>query len=197
MSKRIAVVRPSRWHATSRDRLRALRFTQRLVDAGIAPSTGNVGDSFDNSLAENLWSAPRSNQSTDPQLHSRPERGGVGVVPAYRHPRYVRPEFRSSCAYRPLVRRRRPGQSHARQCLCGSPRSTVEDRCVLRPTHERCRSHKSTEDAGTDCMTWEFLIVDAALLIESRATKPKKQEAVIKNPGDTALPVSRISHVDT
>jgi putative transposase len=34
----------------------ALRFTQRLHDAGIAPSTGSVGDSFDNALAENLWS---------------------------------------------------------------------------------------------------------------------------------------------
>jgi putative transposase len=34
----------------------ALRFTKRLVDAGIAPSTGSVGDSFDNALAENLWS---------------------------------------------------------------------------------------------------------------------------------------------
>ncbi|HYQ68801.1 IS3 family transposase [Actinophytocola sp.] len=34
----------------------ALRFTQRLTDAGIAPSTGSVGDSFDNALAENLWS---------------------------------------------------------------------------------------------------------------------------------------------
>ena len=34
----------------------ALRFTQRLVDVGIAPSTGSVGDSFDNALAENLWS---------------------------------------------------------------------------------------------------------------------------------------------
>ncbi|MBV8182034.1 MAG: IS3 family transposase [Mycobacterium sp.] len=33
------------------------RFTQRLLDAGIAPSTGGVGDSFDNALAENLWSA--------------------------------------------------------------------------------------------------------------------------------------------
>ena len=33
-----------------------IRFTQRLADAGIAPSTGSVGDSFDNALAENLWS---------------------------------------------------------------------------------------------------------------------------------------------
>ena len=34
----------------------ALRFTQRLFDAGIAPSTGSTGDSYDNALAENLWS---------------------------------------------------------------------------------------------------------------------------------------------
>jgi putative transposase len=34
----------------------AVRCTQRLLDAGIAPSTGSVGDSFDNALAENLWS---------------------------------------------------------------------------------------------------------------------------------------------
>lgn len=34
----------------------ALRFTQRLADAGIAPSTGSTGDSYDNALAENLWS---------------------------------------------------------------------------------------------------------------------------------------------
>lgn len=34
----------------------AVKFTQRLCDAGIAPSTGSVGDSFDNALAENLWS---------------------------------------------------------------------------------------------------------------------------------------------
>ncbi len=34
----------------------AIRFTQRLADAGVAPSTGSVGDSYDNALAENLWS---------------------------------------------------------------------------------------------------------------------------------------------
>jgi putative transposase len=34
----------------------ALKFTQRLADAGVAPSTGSVGDSYDNALAENLWS---------------------------------------------------------------------------------------------------------------------------------------------
>jgi putative transposase len=35
----------------------ALRFTRRLADADVAPSTGSTGDSFDNALAENLWSA--------------------------------------------------------------------------------------------------------------------------------------------
>ncbi|RAY10614.1 IS3 family transposase [Actinomadura craniellae] len=34
----------------------AIRFTRRLADAGIAPSTGSTGDSYDNALAENLWS---------------------------------------------------------------------------------------------------------------------------------------------
>lgn len=42
-------------HDHHRHRRPAVRFTQRLVDAGIAPSTGSVGDSFD-ALAENLWS---------------------------------------------------------------------------------------------------------------------------------------------
>lgn len=44
------------FHSDKGCRYTALRFTQRLVDAGIAPSTGSVGDSFDNALAENLWS---------------------------------------------------------------------------------------------------------------------------------------------
>ena len=35
----------------------AIRFTQRLVDAGARPSMGSVGDSFDNALAENLFSS--------------------------------------------------------------------------------------------------------------------------------------------
>ncbi len=34
----------------------ALGFTQRLVDAGVAPLTGSTGDSYDNALAENLRS---------------------------------------------------------------------------------------------------------------------------------------------
>jgi putative transposase len=34
----------------------AIRFTQRLQDAGIRPSMGSVGDSYDNALAENFFS---------------------------------------------------------------------------------------------------------------------------------------------
>ena len=35
----------------------AVRFTQRLVDAGARPSMGSVGDSYDNALAENFFSS--------------------------------------------------------------------------------------------------------------------------------------------
>jgi transposase InsO family protein len=34
----------------------AIRFAQRLADAGIAASMGSVGDSFDNALAESFFS---------------------------------------------------------------------------------------------------------------------------------------------
>jgi putative transposase len=51
----------------------SVRFTQRLVDAGIAPSTGGVGDSFDNALAENLWSTLKTELIYWPQPLSRPE----------------------------------------------------------------------------------------------------------------------------
>jgi putative transposase len=35
------------FHSDKGAQYTALRFTQRLVDAGIAPSTGSTGDSFD------------------------------------------------------------------------------------------------------------------------------------------------------
>jgi transposase InsO family protein len=44
------------FHSDKGAQYTALRFTQRLVDAEVAPSTGSTGDSFDNALAENLWS---------------------------------------------------------------------------------------------------------------------------------------------
>ncbi len=44
------------FHSDKGAQYTALRFTQRLLDARVAPSTGSTGDSFDNALAENLWS---------------------------------------------------------------------------------------------------------------------------------------------
>jgi len=44
------------FHSDKGAQYTALRFTQRLVDAAVAPSTGSTGDSYDNALAENLWS---------------------------------------------------------------------------------------------------------------------------------------------
>ena len=44
------------FHSDKGAQYTALRFTQRLLDAGVAPSTGSTGDSYDNALAENLWS---------------------------------------------------------------------------------------------------------------------------------------------
>jgi putative transposase len=51
-------VRPGQliFHSDKGAQYTALRVTQRLLDAGVAPSTGSTGDSFDNALAENLWS---------------------------------------------------------------------------------------------------------------------------------------------
>jgi putative transposase len=43
-------------HADRGAQYTAIRFTQRLADAGIQPSMGSVGDSLDNALAENFFS---------------------------------------------------------------------------------------------------------------------------------------------
>ena len=43
-------------HSDKGSQYTSLRFTQRLVDAGVAPSTGSVGDSYDNAMAESFFS---------------------------------------------------------------------------------------------------------------------------------------------
>jgi putative transposase len=43
------------FHSDKASQYTSLRFTQRLVDAGVAPSTGSVGDSFDNAMAESFF----------------------------------------------------------------------------------------------------------------------------------------------
>jgi len=43
-------------HSDKGSQYTAVTFTQRLVDAGVSPSTGSVGDSYDNAMAESLFS---------------------------------------------------------------------------------------------------------------------------------------------
>jgi putative transposase len=66
----------------------AIRFTQRLADAGIQPSMGSVGDSFDNALAENLLLHPENRADLPHQL-PHPRGGRPGPVPLHR--RLVQP----------------------------------------------------------------------------------------------------------
>lgn len=42
-------------HSDKGSQYTSLRFTQRLADAGVAPSTGSVGDSYDNAVAESFF----------------------------------------------------------------------------------------------------------------------------------------------
>jgi len=42
-------------HSDKGSQYTSLRFTRRLADAGVAPSTGSVGDSFDNAVAESFF----------------------------------------------------------------------------------------------------------------------------------------------
>jgi transposase InsO family protein len=51
----------------------AIRFTQRLVDAGIQPSMGSVGDSLDNALAENFFSIVKVEQVYRTSYRTREE----------------------------------------------------------------------------------------------------------------------------
>ena len=43
-------------HSDKGSQYTSLRFSQRLVDVGVSASTGSVGDSFDNAMAESLFS---------------------------------------------------------------------------------------------------------------------------------------------
>ena len=89
----------------------AVRFTRRLADAGIAPSTGSVGDSFDNALAENLWSAIKVELVYLARRHLRhPRRGRRGAVPLHR--RVVQPPPHPRGARRHVPRRVRGGPLH-------------------------------------------------------------------------------------
>ncbi len=43
-------------HSDKGSQYTSLRFTQRLIDAGVDPSTGSTGDSYDNAMAESFFS---------------------------------------------------------------------------------------------------------------------------------------------
>jgi putative transposase len=47
-------------HSDKGSQYTALRFTQRLADAGVAPSTGSVGDSYDNAVAESFFGSVKA-----------------------------------------------------------------------------------------------------------------------------------------
>ena len=49
------VVRNRLIHHSDKGQYTSIRFTQRLADAGIAPSTRSVRDSFDNAVAESFF----------------------------------------------------------------------------------------------------------------------------------------------
>jgi transposase InsO family protein len=49
----------------------SIRYTERLAEAGIEPSVGSVGDSYDNALAETIF-------GTSKRSSSRPSNGSTG-----------------------------------------------------------------------------------------------------------------------
>ena len=103
------------FHSDKGAQYTALRFTQRLVDAGVAPSTGSTGDSFDNALAENLWSTikvellywpghhvrhPRRGRARPAALHRRAGTTRAGSRPdsAGSHPTSTKISYHRDCA---------------------------------------------------------------------------------------------------
>jgi putative transposase len=54
-------------HSDAGSQFTSIRYTERLADAGIEPSVGSVGDSYDNALAEStigLYKAERMNRQS-------------------------------------------------------------------------------------------------------------------------------------
>ena len=54
-------------------------YNERLAEHGIAASTGTVGDSYDNALAENANGSTRA-WTTAPRLKSKPNLGNTTPV---------------------------------------------------------------------------------------------------------------------
>jgi putative transposase len=73
----------------------AIRFTQRLVDAGARPSMGSVGDSFDNALAENFFSSLKVERiyRTSYRTREEAELDLVRWIDAWYNPRRIQREL--------------------------------------------------------------------------------------------------------
>ena len=69
----------------------AVRFTQRLADAGIAASMGTVGDSLDNALAENLFSTLKVERvhRTSYRTREEAELDLIGFIDGWYNPRRI------------------------------------------------------------------------------------------------------------
>jgi len=73
----------------------AIRFTQRLVDAGARPSMGSVGDSYDNALAENFFSSLKVERiyRTTYRTREEAELDLVRWIDAWYNPRRIQREL--------------------------------------------------------------------------------------------------------
>jgi putative transposase len=73
----------------------AIRFTQRLIDAGARPSMARVGDSFDNALAENFFSSLKVARSdrTSNRTGEEAELDLVRWIDGWYNPRRIQPEL--------------------------------------------------------------------------------------------------------
>ena len=76
----------------------SIRYTERLAEAGIEPSVGSVGDSYDNALAEIVIGLYKTEV-----IRRRRARGGIGAR---------------------RVRHARPGSTGSTTAACSSPSAT-------------------------------------------------------------------------
>ena len=102
----------------------SIRYTERLADAGIEPSVGTVGDSYDNALAESvigLYKAEvirrRDRRATSKPSNSPRSRGSTGstrVVSSDRLATFLRSSTRTPTTNSRRVRRLQPWRPESR-----------------------------------------------------------------------------------
>jgi putative transposase len=65
-------------HSDAGSQYTSIRYTERLAEAGIAPSVGSVGDSYDNALAETMIGLIQDGVDRAPPPVAHPRAGGAG-----------------------------------------------------------------------------------------------------------------------